>query len=67
MDGRKGVWSGGMKGGVMFKGEEGAEAVGERCVFRAEGVAEGRDWVVGCGLWWGLKSGLCFCNRGCAG
>lgn len=66
MDGRKGVWGGRMEGGMMFEGEEGAEAVGEGGMFRAEGVAEGWDGVRGCGLWWGVEKGLCFCSR-CSG
>ena len=41
MDGWKGVCGGGLKGGIVFEGEEGAEAVGEGGMFRAEGVAEG--------------------------
>lgn len=41
MDGRKGVCSGWLEGGIVFEGEERAEAVSEGGMFRAEGVAEG--------------------------
>ena len=41
MDGRKGVCSVGLEGGIVFEGKEGAEAVSEWGMFRAEGAAEG--------------------------
>lgn len=64
MDGRKRVRTWGFEGGMVFEGKEGAEAVGERGVFRAESVAERRDGVGGCRLRWGVKRGLCYCIRG---
>ena len=65
VDGRKGVWSGRVEGGVVFEGEERAEAMGEGGLFRAEGLAKGWDGVSGCGLLWRVEKGLCFCRRGC--
>ncbi len=67
MDGGDGVWVGRLEGGIVLEGEEGAEAVGKRCVFRAEGVTEGWDGVTECGLWWGFERCLCSCSRRCGG